>query len=132
MSEELSTWAQWKGEGPAPASWWAINPTKELAQCSKLGAKNMNIKLNAKGGFTLYQNDYSIDLPLSLAGLNFIAGVLRGQQMGQTKLGQLGAPTQAAVKEALRRWKDEYGNVISWNQKKREKELMAIKIELEL
>lgn len=22
----LPDWARWKGEGPAPASWWAVSP----------------------------------------------------------------------------------------------------------
>ena len=92
----------------------------------------MEIKLNAEGDFTLFQSDYSIDIPISLAGLNFIAGVLRGQQMGLTKLGQQGAPTQAAVKEALKRWKDQYGDVKSFNEKQREKEVQALNVELEL
>lgn len=28
MTDETITpeWAQWKGEGPAPAKWWAVNP----------------------------------------------------------------------------------------------------------
>lgn len=92
----------------------------------------MEIKLNAEGDFTLSQGDYSIDVPLSLGGLNFIAGVLRGQQMGQTKLGQSGAPTQSAVKEALKNWKDQYGDAVSWNTKKQNEEVAAIKLEVDL
>lgn len=92
----------------------------------------MEIKLNAEGDFTLSQDTYSIDIPLSLGGLNFIAGVLRGQQMGQTKLGQAGAPTQAAVREALKRWKDQYGDVTYWNQKQRDAELAKVDLELDL
>lgn len=92
----------------------------------------MEIKLNAEGDFTLFQDNYSIDIPLSLAGLNYIAGILRGQQMGLTKLGQPGAPTQYAVREALRRWKDQYGDVQSFNETQRQKELKELKVELDL
>jgi hypothetical protein len=30
--EHLKDWAEWKGEGPEPAHWWATNPDPEVGE----------------------------------------------------------------------------------------------------
>ena len=92
----------------------------------------MQINLNPDGDFILSEGNYSINLPLSLAGLNYLASILRGQQMGQTKLGEPGAPVQSAVNAALARWKDQYGDVKSFAQKQREAEVGKLNLEIDL
>jgi len=65
----------------------------------------ISISLSPEGNLHLFTEDWSIDLPPSMPGLQFLISILEGHQAGQTKLAQSGAPTQWEIEAAIKRWK---------------------------
>ena len=61
----------------------------------------MNIDITTDGQFVLSEGNYSIRLPVSLAGLAVLADMLRARKRGQTKLAQPGAPAQSNIPELI-------------------------------
>lgn len=57
----------------------------------------MQIDLSPDGLLHLWEDNYSISLPATFAGVTVMADILRARQFGQTKLDQPGAPAQANI-----------------------------------
>lgn len=65
----------------------------------------LSISLSPSGALHLFTEDWSIDLPATMPGLLFLVSILEGHQHGQTRLAEVGAPTQWDVDRAIREWK---------------------------
>ena len=58
----------------------------------------MQISLSPYGELLLTNDhNYSVVIPATVAGLTYLKAILLSRQLGSTKLGQSGAPTQAQV-----------------------------------
>ena len=62
----------------------------------------MNISLSPSGDFLLSSEDHSVTVPCSLNGLIWLKSILRARQMGITKLGSAGSPTQFDIDQAVK------------------------------
>jgi len=66
----------------------------------------MQISLTPDQRLQLSSESHSITIPATVVGLRFIMQMLQGQAMGQTKLGEMGAPTQFEIDKAVKEWQD--------------------------
>lgn len=64
----------------------------------------MQISLTPDQRLQLSSESHSITIPATVVGLRFIMQMLQGQAMGQTKLGEMGAPTQFEIDKAVKDW----------------------------
>jgi hypothetical protein len=62
----------------------------------------LHISLSSFGSLLLSDGDnYVVQIPATVGGLIYFKDILISRQLGQTKLGQAGAPTQDQVDEAV-------------------------------
>lgn len=66
----------------------------------------MQITLTKDQQLCLSSNDHSIVVPATVVGLRFIIETLKGQEKGERKLAQRGAPTQWEIDKAVKAWRE--------------------------
>jgi hypothetical protein len=66
----------------------------------------MKIALTKDQQLCLSTEEHQIIVPATVVGLRFIIETLKGQQKGEKKLGQKGAPTQWEIDQAVKNYKE--------------------------
>jgi hypothetical protein len=64
----------------------------------------MQITLTKDNQLCLSTKDHQIIVPPTVVGLRFIIETLKGQDKGERKLAQRGAPTQWEIDKAVKEW----------------------------
>lgn len=64
------------------------------------------VDLAASGKIRLWYNDLaSVEIPSTLIGLDVLREILQHAQLGRTRMGETGAPTQAQIDHYVKTWK---------------------------
>ena len=62
----------------------------------------MHISISPYGRLLLSDGElYSVEIPATVGGLTYLMSMLLSRQLGSTKIGQAGTPTQAQVDAAV-------------------------------